>query len=168
MPVTSPLSRLVHCDRTKRDCHEHRYCGRRPCCRHRDRRHADCDTQRPRNPKIVATVEALPSVLTDSLERAQAPRHTPTPAARSTGKLPERRTCYYCTSLARRRPNSASLIDPAFFSRSSFSISSAALKPKRRLRLLKIALCHASSLKDQAGKHGDFGGDDTDSRELRM
>ena len=38
----------------------------------------------------------------------------------------------YCTRLARRRTNSASLIDPAFFSRSSFSISSAALKPTTR------------------------------------
>jgi hypothetical protein len=33
----------------------------------------------------------------------------------------------HCTTRARSRVNSASLIDPAFFSRSSFSISSAAL-----------------------------------------
>ena len=38
----------------------------------------------------------------------------------------------YCTSFARKRANSASLIDPAFFSRSSFSISSAALYPTTR------------------------------------
>ena len=38
----------------------------------------------------------------------------------------------YDTSLARSCANSASLIDPAFFSRSSFSISSAALKPTTR------------------------------------
>jgi NAD(P)-dependent dehydrogenase (short-subunit alcohol dehydrogenase family) len=30
----------------------------------------------------------------------------------------------------------------------------------RRLRLLKIALCHASSLKDQVGKHADVGSHD--------
>ena len=39
----------------------------------------------------------------------------------------------YWTSLARRRLNSASVIDPAFLRRSSFSISSAALKPTTRL-----------------------------------
>jgi hypothetical protein len=33
----------------------------------------------------------------------------------------------HCTTRARNRANSASLIDPSFFSRSSFSISSAAL-----------------------------------------
>src|SRR5262249_11756644 len=38
----------------------------------------------------------------------------------------------YETSFARRRANSASVIDPAFFSRSSFSFSSAALKPTTR------------------------------------
>jgi hypothetical protein len=52
----------------------------------------------------------------------------------------------YCTSFARKRANSASLIDPAYFSRSSFSISSAAkfnYAPKlfaRFPRLLRIAL----------------------------
>jgi Ca2+-binding RTX toxin-like protein len=39
----------------------------------------------------------------------------------------------YWTSLARRRLNSASVIDPAFLRRSSFSISSAGLKPTTRL-----------------------------------
>ena len=46
-------------------------------CRHRDCRHADRDKQRPRNTKIVATVKALPSVLTHSLEvRPSAPGET--------------------------------------------------------------------------------------------
>jgi hypothetical protein len=40
---------------------------------------------------------------------------------------------YVYISRARRRVNSASLIDLAFLSRSSFSISSAALKPTTRL-----------------------------------
>jgi hypothetical protein len=39
----------------------------------------------------------------------------------------------YCTSRVRSRVNSASLIDPSFFNRSSFSISSAVLKPITRL-----------------------------------
>ena len=41
----------------------------------------------------------------------------------------------YWTSLARRRLNSASVIDPAFLRRSSFSISSAALNPTTRRRI---------------------------------
>jgi hypothetical protein len=80
MPVTSPLSAwFTVIVGTERDCHEHRYCGRGPCCRRRDRRHADRDKQRPRNTTIVATVKALPSVLTGSLGCAQAPRRTLTP-----------------------------------------------------------------------------------------
>ena len=68
----------------------------------------------------------------------------------------------YCTSFARKRANSASLIDPAFFSRSSFSISSAALNPTTRRSsscasraLLGIALGHASSLKNEISEHAD-------------
>ena len=59
----------------------------------------------------------------------------------------------YCTSLARKRANSASLIDPAFFSRSSFSISVCGTKsnyaPKfvmlHNLKILEISM---------GGRHG--------------
>jgi hypothetical protein len=52
----------------------------------------------------------------------------------------------YCTSRARRRVNSSSLIEPAFLSRSSLSISSAALKPTMR-RSSSRACCDCCRLR---------------------
>jgi hypothetical protein len=66
----------------------------------------------------------------------------------------------YWTSLARRRLNSASVIDPAFLRRSSFSLVSGAETndtPKliaRLLSLLGISLSHPTALRDQVHKHG--------------
>lgn len=75
-------------------------------------------------------------VLDTFIDRESRGTHTARKCQCRSNKYPQT-SIYYCTNFARRRPYSASLIDPAFFNRSSLSISSAALKPTTLLKSLR-------------------------------